>query len=308
MPRGIIVVDSGDENEVDDYDHYSRLGFTLYISDPVYDEALKTYIRHVGSDLYDIVAKVKAEELEFLDYSFVDFWARRSIMMFDVRFVEEMKVEFMMKDLKGSYFFHVPHNSKSGNTFEVRVQDMCKHEEGCGCTKTNLSSIIQETGAVGMDITQLYNKYLGDEEGVLKNNRGDVMYSKTSSDTAGVAYFKEVVAIMFSTAYDGVMTEEEQSYYLANAPLLMRISLKLDMQMAENTTDNTHVYEFYRCDDRRVMVRLYEVDKDGNMTEDGDVMDFYVTTLAFKKIIANYFALLNGERFDTETAYPDVSK
>jgi len=229
-------------------------------------------------------------------------------MMFDIRFVEEVKVEFMMKDIKGSYFFHVPHNSKSGNTFEVRVQDMCKHEEGCGCTETNFSSIIKETGALGMTVTQLYNKYLGNEEGVLKNNRGDVMYSKTSSDTAGVAYFKEVVTILFSTAYDGVLTEEEQSYYLANAPLLMRLSLKLDMQMTENTTDNTHVYEFYRCDDRRVMVRLYEVDKDGNMTEDGDVMDFYITTLAFKKIVANYFALLNGERFDTETAYPDVSK
>jgi len=66
LPRGIIVIDSGSEDEIDDYDHYSRLGFTLYISDPVYDSELKTYIRYVGSDLYDIVAKEKQRSLSSL--------------------------------------------------------------------------------------------------------------------------------------------------------------------------------------------------------------------------------------------------
>ena len=229
-------------------------------------------------------------------------------MMFDVKFLEEMKVEFMMDDLKGSYSFSIPHASKGDRTFEVRAWENCEHPDGCGCAETKLREMLKDSKIKATTLTAIYNKYLADSEKVYYNSRGDVLYGVNSYDTAGVGYFRSLMAILYATGYEGALDKDEQDAALQSAPLLMRISLSLDMQSASNTTDNTHVYEFYRCDDRRVMVRLYEVDSTGAMTSDGDVTDFYVSTLAFKKIVANYFALLNGETFDSETAYPDLSK
>lgn len=308
LPRGIIVRDSGDDETIDDYDQYSKLGFTLYISDEVYDTETKSYIRYVGSDLYDIVAKVSADKLAFLKYNFVDFWARRSLMMFDVEYLESMKVEFLMEDLKGSYEFAIPNASKGEYTFEVRVKESCEHTDGCGCAETLLREILAENGYKVTTLTDIYNETLKNEEGVLYNSLGDALYSKSSYDTAGVGYFREIMGILYATGYQGTLTPEEQEATLASSPLLMRISLKLDLKKAPNASENTYVYEFYRCDDRRIMVRLYEIDKEGNVFNGKDVTDFYVSTFAFKKIVGNYFALLNGQRFDSETAYPDLSK
>ena len=81
----------------------------------------------------------------------------------------------------------------------------------------------------------------------------------------------------------------------------------MDEELAQNTTSDRHVYEFYRLDDRRVMVRLYQIDSDGNMTTEA-VSDFYVSLLAFKKIVGNSFALLNAQTLNQDVAYPYLSK
>jgi len=328
LPRGIIVRDSGDEDTVDDYDQYKKLGFTLYISEEKYDTETKSYIRYVGSDLYDIVAKVDSEKLVFLNHTFVDFWARRSLMMFDINYLSEMKAEFMMDDVKGRYLFKLVHDmryivdlpngsqqllsekpeSYSGthNLITVLVSKYCICEGECKCTKTKIGTMIDNNSVNRATLTSLYNETLGSEEGAIFNSIGDLLYSSGSFDTAATAYFREIMGMLYATDYGGVLTEQEQQEALT-MPLLMRLTLKLDSEKAQNTSPYSHVYEFYRCNDRRVMVRLYEVDDSGSIIS-GDVTDFYVSTLAFKKIVANYFALLNGERIDAETAYPDLSK
>ena len=65
-------------------------------------------------------------------------------------------------------------------------------------------------------------------------------------------------------------------------------------------------YSFYRLDDRRVMVSLtkYETDEKGNVIKEiGEVSDFYISTFAFKRIVNQYIALLNGQKIDESIGY-----
>ena len=315
LPRGVIVIDSGDSETVDDYSQYQKLGFTLYISDEVYDTELGIYVRYVGSDMYDVISKVSADKLVFLNYdseetAFVEFWARKSLMIFDIKYLEELKLEFLMDDLKGCYEFYVPHESKSENTFEVRVFETClvsgtkDHAENCGCNPTKLTEFRGDKSVA--TLSNLYTEYF-DVDGVrYLNGAGQLLFSRGSYDTAGVGYFREFVGGIYSTSYGGYLTPAEQAEAL-NSPLLMRMSVKLDQETAENTTKDLHVYEFYRLDDRRIMVCQYQADEDGNATTE-KVTDFYITTLAFKRIVGNAYALLNAEKVDQDVAYPEVSK
>ena len=65
-----------------------------------------------------------------------------------------------------------------------------------------------------------------------------------------------------------------------------------------------YTYDFYRIDDRRVMVSLYRSDADGNKIDTlGEVSDFYITTFAFKKLVNQYIGILNGEHVDESVSY-----
>lgn len=310
LPRGVIVIDSGDADTVDDYSQYQKLGFTLFISEETFDTELGINIRYVGSDLYDVVAKVRAEDLVFLDYGFVEFWARRSLLIFDIKHLENMKLEFMMEDLKGSYEFHVPHASKSTETFEVRVFERClvsgtkNHAEGCGCKNTELRELMGERNFI--TLSELYTKKFIPTGEKYYNSLGQLLFGYQAYDTAGVGYFREFVGGIYSTGYSGTLTEDEQKAALSS-PLLMRMSIRLDMETAKNTYEGLHVYEFYRLDDRRIMVCQYLADSEGNATTE-KVTDFYITTLAFKRIVGNAFAILDAKLVDQDTAYPEVSK
>lgn len=311
LPRGVIVIDSGDGDTLDDYSQYQKLGFTLFISDKTFDAELGIYVRHVGSDMYNVISKVDASKLEFLNYdneetAFVEFWARKSLMIFDIKNLEDLKLEFLMDDLKGSYEFHVPHESKGDNTFDVRVFETClvsgtdKHADNCGCKLTKLSEL------KGDNLSKLYTEYFVTEGERYLNGAGQLLFTPGSYDTAGVGYFREFVGGIYSTGFDGYLTSAEQQAAL-NSPLLMRMSVKLDQETAENTTTDLHVYEFYRLDDRRIAVCQYQADEKGNVTT-AKVTDFYITTLAFKRIVGNAFAVLNAEVVDQDVAYPEVSK
>lgn len=314
LPRGIIVKDSGDEDTVDDYDQHTKLGFTLYISEETYYAPTDSYVRYVGSDLYDIVARVDASELVFLKYNFVDFWARRSLMMFDIKYLSQMDVEFNMEDLKGSYSFHLPAEGKGNTTFAVRVMPNCTHSESeCDCTGNKLFDHIKNYNKNHPDkpiksvtLTNLYNEYMEKDGDEAYNSKGDVLYSKTSYDSAGVGNFRELMGILYSIPYSGKIEKAEQEAAIKNGQKpLMTISIKLDTELAPTTSENKHVYEFYRCGDRQVMVRLYEQDSRGNKTE--AVSDFCISTLAFKKIVASYFTIFNAETIYPDTAYPGLA-
>jgi hypothetical protein len=64
-----------------------------------------------------------------------------------------------------------------------------------------------------------------------------------------------------------------------------------------------YTYEFYRYKDRRVLVRLYPVNSEGNKVEAREVSEFYISTFAFKKIVGNFLTVLNGEELDIDKVY-----
>ena len=320
LPRGIIVIDSGDEETIDDYTWYETLGFTLYISEE--DPVTKT--RYVGSDLYDIVAKVSSDKLVFLEETFVDFWARRNLILMDIEYIQSINIKFTMDDLTGGYnfdlnhqtayiagnqlFFYEPENySDTFNFISVaaRPDCICGLPGGvCKCMTTKLSQMAKDEGKTRIALERLYKKYITKEVDDIKLDSTGMPY--IGLDYAGTSYFKEVIEMLYLTQYEGALTQEEQAAALENAPMLMQFSLKLrDGEDAPNASDDYYVYEFYRCDDRRVMVRLYQIDKiDGTGTmKTIPVTDFYISTLGFKKIVSSFVSLLNAELFDTEQPY-----
>jgi hypothetical protein len=157
----------------------------------------------------------------------------------------------------------------------------------------------------------LYNANITDEfdDDIIYDSLGN---ARIGHDYVGTTYFKELLKMLYYTQYAGSLSAEEQADALANAPMVMRMAVKLRDDIP-NASSCYYVYEFYRCADRRVMVRLYQAEKaDGEFgAVSGYVSDFYISTGAFNKIVSNFYALLNVRPFDTEQAYPsyeDFSK
>ena len=308
LPRGIYDASEGKEGDssdsLSDYDWFAELGFTLYISDPIFDEN-GTRVRYIGSDMYDLVAKVSAENLDFLEYDFVDFWARRNILMMSISKVEEIKLDFNMDDLKGEYDFdisfdryysgYVNNQYVSSNEYFEGSSPIDEQHVNVTTTADSFNTKIKEyMVASGSDkyvygLTPLYNKTMGN---------GDTTYYPGSYDTLGTAYFNSVYEIIQLTRYQGRLTEDEQAKAYENE-CIFSINIKV------SGAEDYYTYDFYRLDDRRVMVSLYRTDADGKILANGmKVSDFYITTFAFKKIVGSYVELLNGVIVDEEIAYP----
>lgn len=302
LPRGLWAVDSGDENTVDDYAWYETLNFTLYISDEQSDGT-----RYVGSDLYDIVAKVDASKLVFLDYDFINFWARRDLMLVDTEYIDNATVELYMDDLKGIYDIKLnhkeiyigtdgktytsldklPENTKLQASFDYITTVVTPDGE---CTPNKLLEYIEKMGYEKVSLSEFYNEEIGG---------GTAQY--TRYDTLGTTNFKRFLETLYFTTYSGVVEAGEQAEIIENAPMVMRLSFKL------SSSAWRYVYEFYRYDDRRVLVRLYQATYDEQTHEyvqkTTPVSDFYVSTFAFKKLADKYTQLMNAEIIEKEEAY-----
>lgn len=294
LPRGITAVDSGHEDEIDDYSWYETLGFTLYISDEQPDGT-----RYVGSDLYDVVAKVEAEKLVFLNYSFVDFWARKALMLTDIGAMTNFTLGLYMEDLKGTYSFDLNHRTlyytsdgkgyftepeSYSDTFDFITVNVTPSGE---CTANRFIDYIRGKGKPSETLTNLYKDLVGG---------GKDIY--ISTDTYGTAYFKEIIEMLYNTLYQGTLTPEEQEAGFATGKRVMSFTVKLD------SSAYRYAYDFYRISDRRVMVSIYQVDAEGNAVT-SPVSDFYISTYAFKKIVNGFTGILNAKEIDTDAGYVD---
>ncbi len=294
LPRGITVIENENEDEIDDYSWYETLGFTLYISDVQPDGT-----RYVGSALYDIVARVNAESLVFLEYDFINFWARKNLILTDIKNMQSFELEFFMDDLKGDYLFNLDHRTlyytpdgkgyftepeSYSDVFDFITVGVTPSGE---CTPNELTEYLSEKGRESMSLAELYKEIIGG---------GKDIYIGT--DTYGTTYFKEAIQLLYNTRYEGSMTAEEQSEALLNSPMVMKFKVKLD------SSSLYYTYEFYRVSDRRVMVRLYQADEDGSI-KTTPVSDFYLSSFAFKKIVNAFVGVLNAEEIDPDVGYSD---
>ena len=307
LPRGLISYSTGEATssstmleELDDYTYLDKIGFTLYISDPDPIDGS----RYAACDLYDLVTKVPENTFLFLEYDFETFWARRSIVLMDIAYVTSMSVEFNMQEIKGEYDMELIHktayvfNNKKQYTVptvsgysvldEITVKVTPNFEKEY--TETKLTAYIKEKGYNFLSLTEFYDSLYGEDIDELKS---------AFPDSIGTDYFKEAIQVLYLTRLLDTLSEEEQQQALESAPVF-RITL------GTSTTSYKYVYEFYRFDDRRVMVRICQITPSG--IELTPTSDFYISTFALKKLVSNFYGLMNGEKIDALIAYPDGYK
>jgi hypothetical protein len=165
--------------------------------------------------------------------------------------------------------------------------------------------MLAASGKPNTTLAALYNKYVTESEDVKFGKDG---FAYRGNDTAGTSYFRDLCESLFATKYTGTLTEEEQAMADGLSPL-MRITVRLNSEHPDSK-GKFFAYEFYRIDDRRVMVRLFNVNSKGEVVTEGnvtDAKDFYISTPAFKKIVSHYFALLNAGEIDADKPYSDLS-
>ena len=291
LPRNIYVLPGKeDSDELDDYSYYDTLGFTLYISEV--DPATDT--RYIASDLYDVVTRVNAKDFVFLDYDFESFWARRNFILMDVTAIEMMEIEFNMTDLKGEYVFDLIHdpNAKyetaSGylqpfTKTTIFVQPKVKGEG------YKIDAFMAEKGYTdGVSLTELYNHYYPNDEEL----------REVYPDSLGTAYFKEAIKMIYLTSFVDVLPEADRAGAMQPEKLLMRIRMDISSSAYQ------YVYEFYRADDRRILISIHQEDANGKVVTT-PVSDFYISTFAFKKLATNFVGILGAEKITPDVGYPD---
>ena len=286
LPRGIDTVDIGGNS--DDYTYLDKLGFNLYISDEQPDGT-----RYIGSDMYDVIVKISAENFVFLDYSFVEYWARRNFVLVNYSEIDRIVMDFNMTDRLGSYDFDLEHRTVwiSGTSYT--------YEEIEGATPYDRVVVTTTLLSESTNISSKFATTLADRG--LTSLPLNVLYDNKTieQDELATSNFKDVLQLMYSTYYAGSLTEEEQAKALLSAPMLMKMTLTLEGEYKSRP----YVYEFYRVSDRQVMVSIYNVDLSGNEVSGTRVSDFYISTFAFKKIARSWFALLDGETVNVDQGY-----
>lgn len=276
LPRQIYdyYLDSDVNKEKEEYDSYATLGFTLYISEEQIDGT-----RYIASDLYDLVTRVDGKNFIFLDYDFVSFWARRYMILMDYTEIDSISIEFSMYDLVGRYDFELTEDDNEKSIVTVTPVGEC--------TETKLTEYIDEMDYAFVSLTELYNHYVGG---------GKPVY--IDSESMGTTYFREALLGIFYTQYQDVMSKEDRSEAITPEKLLFKLTLDIKSSAYD------YVYEFYRADDRRVLVRLYRQSAGGEMMGEA-VDDFYISTFGFKKIVRSFLYVLNAEEFERDIPYPD---
>ncbi len=311
LPRYITDVTEGSEfdasDTLSDYDWVSTLGFTLYISDKMYDPDTNVPFRYVGSDMYDLIARVDGEDFDFLEFDFVDFYARRTLLMVDIDNVDKIEMNFGMTDVFGNYTFDVNTAERFVGT-DASGAPLISEQYFEGSTPTSLHTvsitatgermdtefekILQNESTTGrVSVTRLYN---------VVNNGGQDMGTQ-GLNTVGVSNFKDVFEVTQLMIYEGAVKN------LSDAEIAAAEVSKLrdpELTMRVKLTDSAYyyTYEFRRFDDRRVMVTLYQSSADGTAVT-VETSDFYVSTFAFKKLVRSYVDLLNGKYISTEDGY-----
>ena len=308
LPRGLYDSTEGTEGDgedvLSDFAWYDTLGFTLYISEEDYDDE-GNKIRYVGSDMYDLVAKIPAEKLVFLKYGFVDFYARRNLVLMNVANLENVSLEFNMEDLYGDFNFDV--NVKTVYQGYVNGKFTTSYEHFTGATavdkfyvnascsedsvETELSKYLDKLSMDEVSVSALYNEVMG---------KGEELFVPGTIETVGVSNFKEAFELLQLTRYEGTLTEEEQQR-AEGKEYIMKMQILIG---GANSSSLYYTYEFYRVDDRKVMVSLYQTNADGSI-KTTEVSDFYISTFSFKKLVNGFLGVLNAQEIDIEQGYPE---
>ena len=314
LPRGIYdpadFTPEVEENTSDSladlssYAWFDTLGFTLYISEE------KDGYRYIGSEMYDLVAKVPAADFSFLNYSFDELWARNNFLFLDVNNVAEIEFDFNMKDYYGTYNFGVTKERwYIGVAEDGRGKASLKEFDGSVPTTRLYVNVTSSDDAMdtkyeqvkdGKNLTSLSVSTLYSE---LYNDGKDYYFS--GLDTHGVMNYKTIFQRIYYTQYQEFVLSNENidlDAVHARGPLM---SMKVKI-FENNWTRRAgyYVYDFYYLDDTRVMITAYRTDDKGVAVTE-KVSSFSISHYAFENIVLSVVGILNGEYLDDYDGYID---
>jgi len=184
---------------------------------------------------------------------------------------------------------NMPSNVTVQSTFdEIHVSVTPKGE----CSDNALIGYIEAHGYESGSLTTLYKEVA---------DGGKDVY--LGYDPHATSNFKKLLGVIYSTGYSGIVSEAEQREILASSEMLFRMSYKIGQKPYR------YVYEYYRFDDQRVLVKLYKASYDESSNTytqiGGAVSDFYISNFAFRKIVKNFVNLLDVKDIDREVGYPE---
>ena len=312
LPRGIYDpsdyeegnddMTSEDLSDLSSYAWHDTLGFYLYISEE------KDGYRYVGSDMYDLIARVPAEDFSFLDYSFSELWARNSFLFMDVTKIKEIAFDFSMTDYYGSYSFdvsketwYVGQSPTGGGMASLKPFDgstpstrLYVNITSSGNTRpTEYERIRDEKGLDSLSVSAIYN--------TLYNGGKD--WFAGSIDTYGIINYKGLYEKIFRTYYqDRILTDEEASEALSRERL-MQMKVKV-WDNDGNVRAGYYAYDFHYVDGSRVLVSAYRMDDSGRVIT-AKVSDFTISNLAFENIVLSVYGILDGKFLDENEGYID---
>ncbi len=297
IPRGITERDdeyAEDEDALSNYDWRDTLSFNIYVSKKQYDGT-----RYIASDMYDLVAKIDGAKFDFLELDFTEYWARSNLLMVDFLLVKKLMLTFDMEDVYGKYNFDMVHESiyvdNEGNSYTEKPEDRpfdiynishINTSQIGDCMNTELSKYLASAGLDTVSMTTLYNNVRGDGSMIMGNK-----------DSLGSSEFKNLMFLVYGIYYTGILPEEDRVAAKENDPIM-----RLDMLI--ESSSRYYTYEFYRVDDRRIMVSLSITDEAGNRVGES-AEDFYISSFAFKKLVRGFVDVLNAKDIDAEIGYPE---
>ncbi len=292
IPRGV------EENDSGDYDVVESRGFTLYIGERQEDGT-----RYVGSDMYSLIVKMDADILYWVEEDFIDFWARRNMVMVDHTNVDRITADINLKDFYGTYVFDISHpeawiNSNSELVFSLKEGEEANPYKALWVyasvkgehSSTVLSKHLADLGKDEVRIADIYAL-------VLTGNPNADIYMKY--DEVGDANLKSLLNMLYSVTYVGTLTDEEIAEATAKEPVL---SLSFYVAKSVGSTAYEYGFDFYYTADGAVAVSLYKHNTlTGERTEES--CHFYISNLAFKKIIYSFSDLVNGAILDQDEGF-----
>ena len=292
LPRDLVELDGGE------YMWLDTVGTTLYISERNADGK-----RYVASDMYDIIVEMDADTLYWIEEDFLDFWARRDLVMIKHTKLDKLSATVNLKNFRGKYDFTVRHPdawiTQDGLTFVDPGDDVQNKEKynalsvsaaiSGDYTESLLSKCIEKFGVDSLELATVYNIAGGVTSG---NHLVD------GYDTLGDSAFKYFLSVLYSTGYVGHVSEADKAAALLRDPVLT-----LTFEVGESS-GYEYGYDFYYTDDGRVAVSLYRLDTSSG-AHIGESCDFYISNFAFKKIIYALSDLTNGVVIQLEDGFRD---
>ena len=303
LPR---IVDSDKDNS-EDYTWEDTVGFTLYIS-----EANSEGKRYVGSDMYDLIVEMDAETLSFVEKDFIEFWARRDIVMIYQEDIDKVNASFNFTGLTGSYEFFLDHPTEwivtyadgtTGLLFEDPGDDNPNIISKQEYLATHVSSkVYGDLNLNGSLLAKCYDKWRKNEDGSINENykvplksvydvryfsenpNGDPSKLVVGYDYLGDSCFKDLLLVLYGTGYSGTVSEADALAAKENEAVMT-----LSFEVSGTTTSYT--YSFHYTNDGRVAVWV----NDGHR----ESCHFYISNYNLKTIANAFSDLVNGyEIFD----------